>query len=531
MRLGLVALVPAMAGAQVVSPTMSDASIVARGAVRFRGQVEWTRVDAIFGPDGKTFSLGSLLTTELHPGTLPLLAGAEIDTRILADSPTVALSLGRLQTTANSRIARVPLGVEYGLTSRITLGLMVPVVQTRTVVTIQLNGRADSTANLGVNPAGYFLQSSAFIANAQVTTGLDNASTQLSQRLATCTAAPASPGCGALLVRSAEANALIADAQEFSSAAGTLYGTSVDMPGAPFIPLAGTAIQQAIDARLAGLRTDFSSFGISGGSGALVGAKGLAANNELQSIIRDPAYGIDLDSIGTTQQISVGDIELSVTSRLFDSFARATPSRLKLRAAVAGVVRLGTGHPARPGQPFDVATGDGQMDLEVRGALDALVGRRLLTTAAATYTQQLGSVETARLPYSPDFLYVLTYPTPGSLKLGNMAAVRVNPRFMITDALMVGGLATAAYRGADVVTVTGPTPGGLTYGNPRSFTSWAGGFTISYSNLASATGTGGPGFPAEILFSHIETLGASDSGSEKTFRDTIEFRLYFRARR
>jgi hypothetical protein len=44
----------------------------------------------------------------------------------------------------------------------------------------------------------------------------------------------------------------------------------------------------------------------------------------------------------------------------------------------------------------------------------------------------------------------------------------------------------------------------------------------------SRAGTGGPGFPADIRFSHLEMLGATEAGVEKTTRDAIELRLYFR---
>lgn len=532
MRVAIIMGVPAAASAQMVSPTMSDATVVARGAVRFRGQVEWTRFDAIYGEGGRrTFPLGSQLTTEIDVPALPLLGPAQRDARAMSGLPSLALSLGNLRTTANSRIATVPLAIEYGLTSRITLGATIPIVQSRTVLTSQLNGRGDSTANIGVNPAGYFFSPTAFAANAQVTVGLDLARSQLAQRISFCAGSPFSSGCPALNARSAEANALVTLATTFSAAAGTLYGISDDSPGAPFIPLAGGAVQAAIDARLASIRAGFSSFGFNGGSGALVPARGMAANAQFQSIVNDPFYGIVLDSIGSTEQTSVGDIELSVTTRLFNSFSDATTGWMQWRATAAGVVRLGTGHPARPNRPLDVPTGDGQTDFEFRGALDALIGRRLLTTVAGTYTVQTGVVATERLAYPPGFIFALDYPVSGTTRLGNMATVRVNPRFLVTRGLMVGGVGTVSHRAADAVTITGVAADGVEFGNLDSRTVYSGGFTIAYSNLASASGTGRQGFPAEIQFSHLETLRASAAGVEKATRDAIELRLYFRTRR
>jgi hypothetical protein len=73
--------------------------------------------------------------------------------------------------------------------------------------------------------------------------------------------------------------------------------------------------------------------------------------------------------------------------------------------------------------------------------------------------------------------------------------------------------------------------GGLTSGSADGLTTLAGGLTISYSNLATASGTGGRQFPAEIVFTHLETLTSSGAGAAKSFRDAIEMRFYLRDRR
>lgn len=515
------------AAAQMTSPTMSDATVVTRGVFRVRGEVHWTRVNGAYGPGSSLGPLGGSLTGELTSSTLPLLAGGEVAARLMAVDPALVLSAGRLTTSADSRIATVPLTIEYGLTSRLTLGAVVPVVQSRTVITSQLNGPGDSVANAGTNPARFHQSGAAYAANAAVYNGLTSARDQLASRLSTCAASPFASGCPALNARSAEANALVNASNAFTSALGTLYGVAPDVPGAPFVPLAGSAAQAAIDARLAALRAGFASFGFSGGTGALAAAQAAAANAQLAVLLSDPEFGIELDSIGTTEQTTIGDIELSVTSLVFNSFGSARG--LRLRGVVAGVVRLGTGHAARANRPFDVPTGDGQMDFEGRAAVDAMVGR-LLTTVAATYTAQTGTVPTTRLPAAPGSFFSLDFPVAGSVKLGNMMSARVNPRFMITPALMVGALGIASRNAADEVTVTGFAPDPAAFTGRPAITMVTGGVTVSYSNLATARGTGGRGFPAEIVFSHLQTLSASGAGAMKATRDAIELRFYLRAR-
>jgi hypothetical protein len=527
----LAALVPlSLAGAQATSPTMSDATIVSRGAWRFRGNVEWTRIDGVFGPDGSSvLPLGSSLTGDLDVAALPLMGTGQTAARSMTGDPSLSFTAGRLTTSADSRIVSVPLSLEYGLTPRFTVGIAVPIVQSRTIVTSQLNGPHDSTANVGTNPAFFHGSLAAYDANAAVASALATASTQLQARLVSCNLNPAGAGCAAVNGRQAEADALMAASSSFVLGINQLYGTSADdAPGAPFVPIAGSGPQNAIDAKLASLRDDYASFGVSAGAGALAAAQAPAANVQFDSLITKVDYGIELDSLGSTQQTSIGDIELSARALLFDNFAAATGPRL--RAAAEGVIRLGTGRPARADHPYDVPTGDGQTDFEIRGAMDALTGR-FLTTVAGTYTLQTGSVSTTRLPNLPGAFFGLDFPVAGSIKYGNMASVRLNPRFLITPALMVGALGVGSWRGADQVTVTGFNPGGTEFGNPNSLTTFAGGLTIAYSNLASRTGTGGKTFPAEVVFSHLETLTASAAGAQKAFRDAIELRIYLRARR
>jgi hypothetical protein len=523
-------MVASAAAGQTASPTMSDATVVARGALRFRGNIEWTRFDAIFGPGGSpVLPLGSSLTTDLDAGTFPLLATGETAAQSMAADPTLTFTAGRLTTSADSRIVSVPLGLEYGLTSRITLGAVIPIVQSRSVVSWQLNGRGDSSANVGTNPARFHLASSAYGANATVANGLTAARSQLQAQLANCTINPAATGCAALNARAAEANALLSASNSFVVGIGTLYGVSAsDFPGAVFVPIAGSDPQKAIDARLALLRAGFSSFGFNAGTAALAAAQAPAANQQFQTLVRDVAYGVQLDSLGTTQQTAIGDVELSATALLFNNFG--STGSVRLRGVAAGVVRLGTGHPARENRPYDVPTGDGQMDLEGRAAVDVLTGR-FLTTVAGTFTLQTGSQTTTRLPNVPGALLGLDFPVEGSIQLGNMASLRVNPRFMLSPALMIGALAVGSFRGAEQVTGTGFNPAGTEFGNQNAVTFYSGGLTLSYSNLASEGGVGGKAFPAEIVFSHLETLGASDGGIEKSSRDAIELRLYLRARR
>jgi hypothetical protein len=219
-------------------------------------------------------------------------------------------------------------------------------------------------------------------------------------------------------------------------------------------------------------------------------------------------------------------VELGATALLFNSIGS---ERIGLRAVAGGVVRFGTGHPPRDNVLLDTGTGGGQTDLEARGALDAMIGDRLLTTVAGTFTLQMGSRSFTRLPATPGTSIILEGPVSGSIAPGSMFSLRLNPRFLVTRALMIGALGTMSSRAADAVTITSPTGAATSFGS-GSWTTYAGGFTLNYSNAAAKRGDTA-GLPAEILFSHLETLAANTAGPAKSFRDAIEFRIYLGTRR
>src|SRR5690348_7142392 len=89
--------------AQLASPTLSDATIVSRGAFRFRSGVEWTRIDGVFGPGGSTvLPLGATLTGDLNSANLPLLLTGEDAARTMSGNSALTFSAGQLTTSVDS---------------------------------------------------------------------------------------------------------------------------------------------------------------------------------------------------------------------------------------------------------------------------------------------------------------------------------------------------------------------------------------------------------------------------------------------
>jgi hypothetical protein len=527
------------AAAQDRVTTTSDAGVVPAGVLRVRVAPAWTRWDRVYGASGRNgvVPFGSVFSADsLGAAHISQLTGVEAAVRELAATPALQLSAGRLVTGASARIAQVPYIAEYGVSDRLMLSVLVPYVEARGVVSPNLNPRGDSSANIGLNPSGFFGSTAARSTNSGVAGGLRTGGNQLGTQLAGCIQNPNGAGCPALLARRTEAEALIASINTFTTAATALYGVSEDEPGMSFVPIAGTSAQTAVDTRLTALRTSLTSFGVTSGAGAFVAAGGPAAYAQLQQLLQDPAFGIGRDSAGIANQQTIGDIEIGATYQLRNTFTdsvsipRDSTTR-RYRAVVQALVRLGTGRPARPNFLFDVGTGDGQMDIEARGVLDMMHGKRWLTTFSAEYVAQLGSVEVERpvgVGLSP---FPLGGAIPGTMTLGDIIGVDVIPRYSLTRQLFFTAAYAFRFRGADQFTAAPSLSSFLVpIDQPTSSMEHRVGIGVSYSSVGYRR-PGVRGIPVELTYSHLQTVFASGGPTPKTFREQLEMRVYFGSRR
>ena len=121
--------------------------------VRFsRCLSSWTRFDELLG-------IGDAAQHRVEPQRDSLGSAhraAVCDRREARFGPPPAadfrLTAGNLVAVGDSRVVTAPLIPEYGLTRRLTVGVVVPLVETRTTLFAQLNPRSGA-ANVGPNPA------------------------------------------------------------------------------------------------------------------------------------------------------------------------------------------------------------------------------------------------------------------------------------------------------------------------------------------------------------------------------------------
>ena len=497
-----------------------DARTLAKGTVLFRAMNAWTRVDEVYDaaadsahhlhPLGDAFS-ASQLGVRQFPG----LAAAENALRTLTGDPNLSLNLGQAFATANTRTVTTPFTLQYGVTDRLTIGAMVPVVQTHSTVFVELNPRrlnGNTGANVGPNPA--------YLNHPGNNQSLINALRGAAQDLETFIANCASSGsCSQSTVDAAAA--LARRDTLFFKAVQSLYGTNNQ--ASPFAPL-GDA-QKAVVAQLDTLRTQISA--ITGGSYVFLdptAAGGQAALLQLQQLATT-IPGVAFDSLGSPDRIGIGDVEVSARFKLLDGFADTTRG-IKLRATLLGVFRLGTGRPPTGTVPFEVGTGTGQTSADGGALIDVRFSRRLMATLGAQYTSYFTSSDVARLPNSDYALFPLDVPLVGSWREGDALQVEATPRISLTDYFTFFGAYTLRHQAASKYTSPdAPTPPLFT-----TTTEQRAGLGFGYSTV-SRYARGRSSVPMELSLTHLETLTASGGLVPKYSRDQIELRIYYRLRR
>jgi len=516
-------------GAQSTNPLLPDGTVLPSRGTRIRASASFSRADELLGTGGLRNLASPLATDSLGVNALPLLAPAETTIRAASGLSNFRLTAGNVVAVGNSRVMNAPLILEYGVTHRLTLGVVVPLVETRTTLYYQLNP-ALGKANVGPNPAYGTTASSILSQNAEVVTSLRAAADSLRGRVTTCAATPADPVCGPLAGQSAAVQALLQTTGSFASAVERLYGTGTSNPGQPLIPIAGDPSQLAISAQYDALQKSYQSFLTKSiVAGSVVPAFGPAANAQLKSLVG--AFG--RDTLGPVDRSSIGDILVGATFQIANTFPDSLipgDRRRHFRLAGNASFRIGTGEPGSRNRMFDFGTGYGQPGIIVGMAGDGQFTPRFTGSAVANYTLQLGTINVARVPNTNYSMFPLQPAVPGTFSAGNVLELSLIPRYRLAGHYMINGQYSLLRTAADNYTLGALAPGVVLpptapYGN-ASATAHQLGIGFSYSTVGGPEARPGA-IPYEVTFSHVETIAGSGGPLAKTFRDAIELRVYF----
>lgn len=533
----------ALSGVAHAQSTLShteDAQPIPQGMLRFRITNGWTRFDERFAGNGMLRSLGDELSTDsLGPRQLPRLTPVEQALQTLTNDPNTRLTLGRLDVKSDARIVTTPIALEYGVTRRLSVGVVVPIVQTRRTVVATVNQDSTKRANVGYLQ-GTNERSIAATTNLAVANAYTSAATQLAALIASCQTNPSGAGCAAVNANAADAAAARAAAQQFADAVRGGLGT--DAATALVAPRAGSPLAAAIEQQRVALNRRLQQF-LGSGAGAQSSPYftafdfsyiGLQGREGVPGLLGGPLGG-GLDSLATADRLRLGDVEIGARYLLFDRFQYDSlpPSgRIQSRLSIGGSVRFATSATDSASNLADIPTGTGA-GAEVRSALDVISGR-FGGTVAARYSKQFARTQRAALVGDPNAPF--PYPLFGdvSRKAGDVLALDLTPRYLLAEWFALDAHYGFERTGATTISVVNPADlvpicptcalPAVSTGQPALVAQRVG-FGARYSTVDSYL-RGRARYPVEVSFTHLETITGS-AGVPKAFTDLIQLRLYY----
>ena len=448
----------------------------------------------------------------------PALASAEVLLSRVTGLADPRFALGR--TTATQFVTRgtAAVGLAYGLTSRLTLFGMVPIVR----VEVRSTLAQDSTgANSGFNPADpVFGDPVGRAQTAQFFARFDAAMTELAKNLAGGTY-DGDPAAKRL------AQETLADGTTLRN---DLFALMLGSEASPFLPVRASAIGAALLGTVAALQgTLEGSLGITGftESPALPGQR--LDNAGFDNFINNPS-GPVAGSLDTPTITTLGDIELGAAYAIIDQLARPGV-RSGIRITAQGLLRLRTSTRPRAGGFFDVGTGDRQPDLQLGLAADGLYGRFGARVSAGYNLQLTGKAQQRISAPTQPIAYANTLAALQN-NLGDELMVGVTPFFRLapTFGLVAGVTYTrkgkdewSLLAGQDSIPGAPPTVIGLD--SETSRTTVTAGFSYS-SPLDVAKGK--PKLPLDAGFMWEGVIGNSGGRTPKASSVRFFLRLYSR---
>jgi hypothetical protein len=544
LALALIGLFSMPAPAQRVLGIGDDALVLPRGVFRFRTVGQWTWFNERYGmdtpgrPNGALEPLGIDFTLDtIGIKQFPNLASLQAGLQLLTGNPNWNATLGNTVVNLRDHVSAFPFVFEFGISKRFSLGIQVPYVVTHTATFFNVN-TLGTQGNLGFNPAA-FAVAPAIAQDAAFNTQFSTAAATLQAALDACAANPAAPGCPALNANRANANALIANSNQFAGGVNQIYTTS------PFVPIVGTDAQLAIEARVAAFKALYAQFGV----GGITTTGPFASQNRLtvrdaQTILTNSAFGITADPLQSTGHSHLGDIDVGGKFSLFDSFggnteSRMSPHGLNFRTAVGGIFRIPTGQIESPDDFVDLGTGRGAKAVEGRWFSDLLVGSHfwesfvLRVNKPFSDTQEMRILDLPNEELAPAYRKQMVHRS-----LGTAFEFETSPRIVVNDYFAISGQYVYRHKAQDHYTGTFTIPAAVTGFSDLTIDAstldletetkeqrLGGG--IAYSNLY-AFDQGKAKVPFEVTYLHWQTVKGSGGNQPKFFTDQVQIRLYAR---
>jgi len=360
--------------------------------------------------------LGAPLTGDtVGSAAIPSVARLEQDVRTASGLSGFLASLGKGLFSVRQERRTFPISAELGVTDRLAVSVMVPIVRVATRTRLQLS---PTGSNLGANPLA--TQAGADVAYTDFFAQFDDALMQLNDSItAGHYGCPPCPQAQALAAQ----GAAVRDALR-----RMVYG--VGTTGSPFVPLAQSDAGLAIGSTVGTIQQDLATaYNIPSFTDPFLLSVDSLNPDRMAALLADPVlgYGYRFSPFRNSFRLGLGDVELGAKYRI------VTGSRYA--AAVAGTVRLPTAGRDFADDLLRQSLGDHQLDVEARLIQELTVaGRVWLNLAVRAGVQRPGTRFVRVAPPTavlvPAQAGVLLSWDPGDYAAVDFAPLyRFNPRF------------------------------------------------------------------------------------------------------
>jgi hypothetical protein len=383
-------------GAALVAQAVERTDVPARGMLRVTFDPRIMTWNDEFSPAGRR-RLGFGLTGDtVGSRYIPVLAQLEQNVRAVtgdlvpviqpqvlgrgdrpAPLPRFVANLGAGLLSVRQERRTYPVAAELGVTNRLSVSLMAPIVRVATHSGLQLSSRG---ANVGLNPS--LTVPGATGAYAAFFTQFDSTLAHFEQNINAglygCAGNPACPARDSLAFWRSVRDALH----------GTVYG--VAQVGSPFMPLDSSPAGRGIDSAVARIRRDMAGFGVAGFDATFLLPTDTLSNVLVQAAIVDSAIGFGYNRIPFRSngfRYGLGDVEVAAKYRLLGGGRGGG----HYAAAVKGLVRLPTGGRDADDELLAQPIGDHQTDLEGQLTQELVAGPLWLNVAVRAGLQRPGT--------------------------------------------------------------------------------------------------------------------------------------------
>ena len=522
----------ASVAAQRLFGSGADASVLKRGQARWTIGGEWSVYDELLDATGNRRPLGGRFTNNLGAASIGSLAASELGVRATLQDNTVSVSAGQLRLREEIQRTLVPFSLEVGVTSRLTMSLVVPISLTYVSAVADLNRANPSPANVALNPA--FTVIAAALQATNVQTQATAAVASIRALYPACFAAGAPASCAPTVL-------LASNVGNLGAGVETTYGQ-----GSRFAPIAGSALHTQVLARFTSLNAQLrSALGVASDP---ITARPLPASvrmtiNDLNTFLFASAYGINADTLTSLERTALGDVAIGARylwangMALVPAESGRARAALRFRSAAFVTLRLPTAPPPYLGQLLDPGSGDAATAIEWRSSTDVAAGENFWISVTGRYGMLIGDRVKRRLPITSGEIFIPSNQLAElERKLGDYAEFEMTPRWMFNDYFALSADYVLFMRRGDRysgASSTGGVPIPAIFPGPvfpdaallntGHQTAQRVGIGFSYSTVASVA-RGKAGTPLEIRYQRLQTVGGE--GTPFSTQDRLEFRIY-----